>query len=341
MPDRNPDKTEAPEIVILLNAVLAVVENDVPKSLCVKRADGLGLPYGPFDPAGHRTFELGLRSSVAEQTRVALGYVEQLYTFGDKGREAPAAVIEGGDAGARVVSVGYLALAAEPAKVAPKDAQWRGWYDFFPWEDWRRGEPKLLGDVILPALFAWTRRADSEPLAGERGQRAALAFGLGETGWEEERALERYELMYEAGLVEEAWRDRAAAGLPESKTPRAAAKATGVPMTSDHRRILATAIGRLRGKLKYRPVIFELMPAEFTLLALQKTVEAIVGFELHKQNFRRSVEQGGLVVKTPHAVQQQSGRPAALFRAAPALRADGAASGLAIPRMRAGPSMSD
>ncbi|HNS86526.1 MAG TPA: hypothetical protein PKH09_06460, partial [Parvularculaceae bacterium] len=84
-----PNRPDQPPIAILLNAVLAVVDADEPKSLCVKRADGLGLPYGPFDPARHRTFELGLRSWVSEQTRVALGYVEQLYTFGDRGREAP------------------------------------------------------------------------------------------------------------------------------------------------------------------------------------------------------------------------------------------------------------
>ena len=54
-------------------------------------------------------------------------------------------------------------------------------------------------------------------------------------------------------------------------------------------------MGRLRGKLKYRPVVFELMPPEFTLLELQRTVEAISGTLLHKQNFRRLVEQGGLV----------------------------------------------
>lgn len=333
MSDRIDKSPPAPPIAILLNAVLAVVENDEPKSLCVRRSDGLGLPYGPFDPAAHRTFELGLRTWVAEQTKVTLGYVEQLYTFGDKGREAPAAVVAGGDAAARVVSVGYLALAPSAAEVAEKNTEWRSWYDFFPWEDWRRGEPSILRDVILPALRS-PLRTDSAAAADERRSRIAIAFGLSELGWEEERALERYELMYGAGLVEEAWRDRAGAGLPAPSAARDAARATGIPMTSDHRRILATAIGRLRGKLKYRPVIFELMPAEFTLLALQKTVEAIVGFDLHKQNFRRSVEQGGLVVKTEKSIQQTSGRPAALFRASPAVRGDGVATGLAIPRMK-------
>ena len=212
------------QIAILLNAVLAVVEDGQPKSLCVKRDGGLGLPYGPFDPERHRTFELGLRSWVEQQTRVTLGYVEQLYTFGDKGREAPAAVISGGDAEARVVSVGYLALAPEPAKVAARDAQWRGWYEFFPWEDWRRGEPAMLGEAILPALSSWSSRAGSAAQARERRARLALAFGLGETGWEEERALERYELMYEAGLVEEARRGRKATASTAPRRRRPASR---------------------------------------------------------------------------------------------------------------------
>ncbi len=322
-------------IAIVLNAVLAVVDEAQPKSLCVRREEGFGLPYGPFDPARHRTFELGLRSWVAAQTQVPLGYVEQLYTFGDKGRESPAAVIAGGAPDARVVSVGYLALAPEPAKVSAKGAEWRSWYEFFPWEDWRRGAPAILKKAIMPGLAAWCARADMDAARRDRETRIGLAFGLGEAGWEEERTLERYELMYEAGLVEEAWRDRAAAGAAAPRSDRAAAKAAGLAMTSDHRRILATAIGRLRGKLKYRPVIFDLTPSAFTLLSLQKAVEAIVGFELHKQNFRRSVVDGGVVEKTGATAAQTSGRPAALFRAAPAVRLDAAASGLAIPRLKA------
>jgi hypothetical protein len=67
--------------------------------------------------------------------------------------------------------------------------------------------------------------------------------------------LERYELLYEAGLAPEAARDRG-----EHAPSPALAAAMGEPMISDHRRILATALSRLRGKLKYRPVVFELMP---------------------------------------------------------------------------------
>ena len=80
-------------------------------------------------------------------------------------------------------------------------------------------------------------------------------------------------------------------------------------MRFDHRRILATAIARLRAKLKYRPVVFELMPPEFTLTELQRTVEAISGRHLHKQNFRRLVEAGALVEPTGEMATHTGGRP--------------------------------
>ncbi|MEQ8936643.1 MAG: hypothetical protein RIE56_12715 [Amphiplicatus sp.] len=227
------------------------------------------------------------------------------------------------------MSVGYLALAAEPAAIDDTTAAWRDWYEFFPWEDWRRGEPATLSATILPGLFDWAASARDGAIAESRRARIRLAFGLDGEGWEEERTLDRFEVMYEAGLVAESARDGNAAAQP--------VEGAGAEMASDHRRILATAIGRLRGKLKYRPIIFELTPPTFTLLALQRLVEAIVGFELHKQNFRRSVEQGGLVTRTRASIQQTGGRPAALFRVNQSALKDRAGKGLTIPRMRRTP----
>ena len=107
-------------------------------------------------------------------------------------------------------------------------------------------------------------------------------------------------------------------------------------MTSDHRRILATGLGRLRGKLKYRPVIFELMGPKFTLSSLQRTVESISGVALHKQNFRRMVERAELVEGLGVLDVETGGRPAELFRFRRELLATRQAAGLALPMLREG-----
>ena len=163
---------------------------------------------------------------------------------------------------------------------------------------------------------------------------AFAPFALDGATWNEERVLERYELLYEAGLAPEAARDRARAQGGAPQEPHALAPALGEPMISDHRRILATGLGRLRGKLKYRPVIFELMPEAFTLSALQRTVEAISGVALHKQNFRRVVERTGLVEGLGRIDADTGGRPAELFRFRRELLAARPASGLSLPLLR-------
>jgi len=310
-------------VTIGLNAVLAAVEKQQPSVLCVESGGNLGLPYGPFDPLRHRTFEIGMREWVERQTSLSLGFIEQLYTFGDKGREA---ALAGGAASDRVVSVGYLALAPAAAGVEAPGAGWRNWYSFFPWEDWRNGAAHVRPRII-EALKAWAAHGPDAEQALRR-TRINRAFGLDEFGWEEERSLDRYELMYEAELVIEAARGRL-----ESKDASSVLD-LGAPMISDHRRILATAIGRLRGKLKYRPVIFEMVGREFTLLQLQRTIEAIVGYEFHKQNFRRSAEKSGFIEPTGKTSTQAAGRPAALFRVNRETLKDRAAGGLTIPRLR-------
>src|SRR5215467_5261251 len=104
-------------IEIGLTAAIVTVEDEEPAILVA--GDGAtgepraGLPFGAFDPLTHRTFEIGLRAWVEAQTGLAVGYVEQLYTFGDRGRHA-----RPGDTGAHVVSIGYLALTRMPENLA-------------------------------------------------------------------------------------------------------------------------------------------------------------------------------------------------------------------------------
>jgi hypothetical protein len=321
-------------VVIGLSAVIVAIVDGEAAVLTVRPHDAVtdrvsplpGLPFGPFDPEGHRTFELALRDFVSLQTGFELGYVEQLYTFGDRGRDAPRAEVGAG--AARVVSVGYLALTPSPNASLAVDTVWSSWSRFFPWEDWRRGRPALIDEGIAPALMRWAGRD------ADRAARARLAFALDGASWNEERVLERYELLYEAGLAPEAARDAGRAEGEDPPEPVALSAALGEPMISDHRRILATGLGRLRGKLKYRPVVFELMPAEFTLSALQKTVEAIAGIPLHKQNFRRVVERTGLVEGLGRMDAETGGRPAELFRYRREALNARPAPGLSLPGVR-------
>ena len=318
-----------PLIVIGLSAVVIAVRDGESVVLTVRpTGQPAGLPFGPFDPEADRTFELALRDFVTAQTRFELGYVEQLYTFGDKGRDAPLADLgpsaAPGGAGLRVVSVGYLGLAPRAVDTHAPDTAWADLRRFFPWEDWREGRPAAL-TAMEPALAAW---AGGEPA---RVARLKLLFAMDDAPWNEERVLERYELIYESGLAPEAARDRGEAPLPSLKD---LAGALGEPMISDHRRILATALSRLRGKLKYRPVIFEMMPQAFTLSALQRAVEAVVGVTLHKQNFRRALERTELVEGLGRTDQETGGRPAELFRFRREILGSRPVSGLTLPLLR-------
>ncbi len=320
------------EARIGLNAVIVAVTEEVPRLLTLtgETADAAdALPYGPLDPDGDRTLERGLRRWVRERTGLELGYVEQLYTFADRFREPGET-----SGGPRVVSVAYLALVREARPSG--GAAWRGFYDFFPWEDWRGGRPPSLESEIAPALEGWAKAAGDRAARRARRERIEITFGLGGAPWDGERVLERYELLYEIGMVAEAWRDRpkdaVAPRVPAGGPPRP--RLQGGAMAVDHRRILATALGRLRGKLRYRPVVFELLPPTFTLLHLQRVVEALAGVRLHKQNFRRVLETGRLVEGTARRDLHTGGRPAELFRFRREVLRERPAPGVSLPGMR-------
>lgn len=306
------DNADPLSVGIGLNAAIVAVLDNEPVVLIVRKdPDSAGatdvLPFGPFNPREHRTLEGGLRAWVQDQTGLDLGYAEQLYTFADRGRHS-----EPADTSPHVVSIGYLALTEASRDHGLTHGIWRSWYQFFPWEDWRRSRPEIISAEIEPRLKLWAERAvtnGSQSGSIARADRVRICFGLDGAAWDEEKVLERYELLYEAGLIEEAVRDGRSAAQSWTDRPK-----LGLPMQSDHRRILATAIGRTRAKIKYRPVVFELMPPEFTLYELQKTVEAILGPHLHKQNFRRLVEGAGLVEATGEVKTRTGGRPAKLFR---------------------------
>ncbi len=266
-----------------LIAVLIAVTGEQPRVMTVRQ--GQALPSGPFETE-YRSLQAGLRAWVQSETAHPVGYLEQLYTFADRDRHPE---------GERIISISYLGLVRESA--AAGQASWRGWYDYLPWEDHRQGVPEIMAD-LSNALLVWAYQAETPYLTEQRLRRINFTFGLEGASWNEDLALQRYELLYEAGLVTEA----------------GAEDELGRPMFGDHRRILATAMSRLRAKIKYRPVVFELMPESFTLLQLQRSVEALAGLPLHKQNFRRLIEQQNLVEETGETHGETGGRPAKLFR---------------------------
>ena len=207
------DEERRTPVVVGLSAVIGAVTDDEPRVLTVHRAEhGLfpenvrhqpdtgdplpALPFGPLDPAGDRTLELGLRGWVRQQTGLELGYVEQLYTFGDRFRDPSLP-----SAAPRAVSVAYLALVHEGRVAGAGDARWRDFYEFLPWEDWRQGRPALIDASIVPALTAWAQTGVDSATRVRRRERADIAFGLRGAPWDADGVLDRYELLFETGLV--------------------------------------------------------------------------------------------------------------------------------------------
>jgi hypothetical protein len=306
---------ESVAVAAELTAVIVAVTNGQPRVLAIDK--GEALPSGPFE-AAHRSLQAGLRSWVETQTHHPLGYVEQLYTFADKDRKQ-------GTLG-RVVSVSYLGLTREAPAAQGWGAEWQPWYRFFPWEDVRGLCAAPAESVLAAPLYEWAASAGDPAVSRDRQRRITINFGLDGQRWNEELVLQRYELLWEAGLVAEARAGTVSETL---------AAALGEPMRHDHRRILATGIARLRAKIKYRPVVFELMPASFTLLQLQRTVEALGGRLLHKQNFRRLIDQQDLVEETGEVTTETGGRPAKLFRFRREVLAECQVAGTKLPLVRA------
>ena len=85
------------------------------------------------------------------------------------------------------------------------------------------------------------------------------------------------------------------------------------PLAFDHATILNYALERLRNKLEYTTVGFQLLPDKFTLTELQEVYEAILGKKLDKRNFRRKMSV--LKILKPLSEHRRGGqRPAQLYR---------------------------
>jgi 8-oxo-dGTP diphosphatase len=115
-----------------------------------------------------------------------------------------------------------------------------------------------------------------------------------------------YALVKLAAFATRAATDAAdARWFPVSKTPR---------LAFDHGEILAVALGRLKGKVRYQPIGFELLPPKFTLSQLQHLYEAVLETEMDKRNFRKKVLSYDLLLPLKETHMAGRHRPAQLFR---------------------------
>ncbi len=302
----------------LVAAIIAVQDDEPVVRVVLGPSTGSTLTHLPsalYSPEQFGSLEDSLRESALRDTGLALGYIEQLQTVAVSAETGLAdRTSKPIDTTANMLSIGYLALAHGADIGKDTTEQWQSWYSYLPWEDWRRGKPSVLTRLIEPRLQDWADAGESgvsESADLGRADRVRMAFGIDGAGWDEEKVLDRYDVLHAAGLLTEAQRRSNTASILARSD---GGVGLGVAMLGNHRRNLAMAISRLRTKIKSRPVVFELMPERFTLYELQRTVEAILGPHLHKQNFRRLVEHMGLVEPTDDVKNHTGGRPAKLFR---------------------------
>jgi 8-oxo-dGTP diphosphatase len=184
----------------------------------------------------------------------------------------------------------------------------------------QRGLPPFKGQWALPGGFV---RVD-ETLDAAARRELAEETGLADVFLEQ---------LYTFGEVKRDPRERVVSvaycalvrlATAETRAATDAADAGWFPVSEpprlafDHADIFATALARLRGKLRYQPIGFELLPPKFTLSQLQHLYEAVLGIALDKRNFRKRVLALGLLVPLKEKAMSGAHRPAQLFRFDPA-----------------------
>ncbi|MDO5154708.1 MAG: NUDIX domain-containing protein [Eubacteriales bacterium] len=192
-----------------------------------------------------------------EETNITNVYMEQLYTFGDVGR----------DKRMRVISIAHMAL-------IPPDSV----------------KPIAGDDAEDVAWFTVEKRKDSN--------------------LEEQLILTNEELNLKyVYKVENTIRKN---GVVSVATPSIIASEENNKIAFDHIEIINMGIDRLRNKVEYVPIAFNLVPEKFTLNDIQKVYEVILGRKLVKQNFRKWIDR--FVEELPEKQVSVGHRPATLYR---------------------------
>ncbi|MFO1518405.1 MAG: NUDIX domain-containing protein [bacterium] len=179
-----------------------------------------------------------------------------------------------------------------------------------------RGEKPFQGKWALPGGFVRMEETLEEAVAREL---------------KEETGLEKIflEQLYTFGRVDRDPRDRtvsvayfalvkpsayALQPATDAKDARWFSVDAVPPLAFDHSEILETALKRLRGKIRYEPIGFELLPPAFTLTALQQLYECLLDEALDKRNFRKKILSLGLLVELNQTQKDVAHRAAALYR---------------------------
>jgi 8-oxo-dGTP diphosphatase len=197
----------------------------------------------------------------------------------------------------------------------------------------RRNAPPCLGAWALPGGFLRLEESLEEAaarvLAAKTGLQGVFLEQLYTFGAPERDPRTRvisvaYFALVDRARFERLARDGRETALAEVVVPWAGEAGGPVQVLSsprkplalafDHGAMLATAVQRLRGKLDYSPVAFQLLPRTFTLLELQRVHEVILGRKLNKDSFRKRLLAKGFLAATGELQQDVDHRPAALYR---------------------------
>jgi 8-oxo-dGTP diphosphatase len=180
----------------------------------------------------------------------------------------------------------------------------------------QRGLEPFKGKWALPGGFVRVEETVDEAARRELAEEAGLkgvfleqlyTFGaLDRDPRERVVSIAHYALVKLAAHETKAATDAAdARWFPVSKVPK---------LAFDHGEILTVALARLKGKVRYQPIGFELLPPKFTLSQLQHLYEAVLETALDKRNFRKKVLSFGLLVPLKETQMAGRHRPAQLFR---------------------------